>query len=262
MTSWINLCWQSNSHWTVYWTGGYLFLWTVAFSRWLAIVSGVDLARVKYAGLWTEGMSIGHNTNSFFGLIHDSYDLNHETNLFIRAFYHKFCLRTTLLFLLGYLIISKLSKSMLNGSMHRKVLIAARALYHMSIHEPLFGAGAIVIIEVRRTPDPLLIRADDCVKKSACWSKVSLLQVYFHSQFMRSLWECCWGYYRENIISNTCTRYMRWKLIIWQRKNHTNNNQMSSKIFVFKKSTVYFISLFGRALSFQFFYSVMCAPKC
>mmetsp|Transcript_6324 Transcript_6324/g.8333 ORF Transcript_6324/g.8333 Transcript_6324/m.8333 type:complete len:156 (+) Transcript_6324:386-853(+) len=103
-----------------------------------------------------------HKINSFFGLIRDSYDFNHETNPVIRAFYHKFSLRTTLLFLLGYLIISKLSRRMLNGSMHRKVLTAARALYHMSIHEPLFGAGAIFIIEVRRISDPLLNSTDDC----------------------------------------------------------------------------------------------------
>jgi len=47
------------------------------------------------------------------------------------------------------------------------VLIAVKALYLMSTPEPLFGAGAIVIIEVRRTSDPLLNRADDCGKKSA-----------------------------------------------------------------------------------------------
>ncbi len=112
-------------------------------------------------------MSTGHKTNSFFGLIRDSYDFNHETNPVIRAFYHNFCSRTTLLFLLGYLIIRKLSKRMFNGSVFRKVLIAVKALYLMSTPEPLFSAGAIVIIEVRRTSDPLLNRADDCVKKSA-----------------------------------------------------------------------------------------------
>ena len=138
MTSLINLCWQRNSHRTIYWTGGYLFLWTVEFSRWLAIVSGVDLAKVKYTGSWTEGMSTDHKTNSFFGLIRDSYDFNHKTNPAIRAFYHKFSLRTTLLFLLGYLIISKLSKRMFNRSMYRKDLIAAKALYQMSTNEPQF----------------------------------------------------------------------------------------------------------------------------
>ena len=65
-----------------------------------------------------------HKINSFFGLIRDSYDFNHKTNPAIRAFYHKFSLRTTLLFLLGYLIISKLSKRMFNRSMYRKDLIA------------------------------------------------------------------------------------------------------------------------------------------
>ena len=55
--------------------------------------------------------------------------------------------------------------------MYRKDLIAAKALYQMSTNEPQFkklvGAGAIVIIEVRRTSDPLLNKADDCGKKSA-----------------------------------------------------------------------------------------------
>ena len=60
---------------------------------------------------------------------------------------------------------------MFNRSMYRKDLIAAKALYQMSTNEPQFkklvGAGAIVIIEVRRTSDPLLNKADDCGKKSA-----------------------------------------------------------------------------------------------
>jgi len=144
------------------------FLWTMAFSSWLAIVSGVDLAKVKYTGSWTEGMSTDHKTNSFFGLIRDSYDFNHETNPVFRAFLPcnftttSFVYATTLLFLLGYLVISKLSKRMFNGSIYRKVLIAVKALYPMSTHEPLFGAGAIFILEVRRISDPLLNSTDDC----------------------------------------------------------------------------------------------------
>ena len=37
---------------------------------------------------------------------------------------------------------------------------------------------------------------------------------------------------------------------------------MSSNIFCLQEINNYFMSLFSRALSFRFFYSVMCASKC
>jgi len=141
-------------------------LWCVSLSCWLAMAAGVELVKVKYSGKWTEGMEYDEKTSSFYEISKGCF--SEESNTIFSYFMicnwvlMAFVLPTLTLFTLGYLLLSKLSKSLYNERLYIKGFRVLRVLYPCSTHEPLFIGYILMMIEIERVTDPLLNGSESC----------------------------------------------------------------------------------------------------
>jgi len=149
------------------------FIWFVSFCCWVAIVAGVDIAKVKYSGKWNEGMDFDEQSISFYELTSDLYNENYKSHELYRCLAVAewvllgIVIPTMFLFLMGYLVLSKFSKKIYNEHTYCMVFRLIKVMDALSGHLPLLIGLLFMTIEVERITDPLLNTSELC-KEEKC----------------------------------------------------------------------------------------------